>query len=318
MKLIYHPIFLEHDTGHHPENADRLKALGPLPVSDFEDGEKYLTLVHEKNYIDRVKEACRKERPLDPDTVTSKRSYESAIYAAGAAIEASKTGGMAILRPPGHHAYPGYASGFCLFNNIAIAVQYLLEQGRKVFILDFDGHCGDGTEYFFYDTDQVLFLSTHQYPAYPGKGYFHETGKGKGTGYTINIPLPPGSGDDLYLEGLQRFLPLAKKFHPDVVAVSAGFDAHHSDPLLNLNFTADAYYETGRMLSAEFTNIFAVLEGGYNLTFFPKCLFNFVAGINRSEKSFSENSIPSPDPVKSEFRQRMEGLEANLKPVWNF
>jgi len=259
MKIIYNPIFLEHDTGYHPENSQRLTALGELKKTDFESGEGFLELVHEKNYIETVKKACSREESLDPDTVTSTRSYESAIYAVGAALEAARTQGMAVVRPPGHHAYPHYASGFCLFNNIAIAVQYLVNQGKKVFILDFDGHCGDGTEFYFYPSDKVLFLTTHQYPAFPGKGYVNEIGRDKGKGFTINVPLPPGSADDVYLESLNTFIPLALQFRPDVVAVSAGFDAHHSDPLLNLNFSTNVYYETGKLLTQKFDSVFNLI-----------------------------------------------------------
>lgn len=317
MKLIYNPIFLEHDTGYHPENSERLGSLGELPVSDFPHGEEFLGLVHKKDYIETVKSACLKEQPLDADTITSKKSYESAIYAVGAAMEASRTGAFAVIRPPGHHAYPDHASGFCLFNNIAIAVQYLVNQGKKVFILDFDGHCGDGTEFQFYNSEKVLFLSTHQYPAYPGKGFVHETGNGKGKGFTMNVPLPPGSADDAYLESLERLFPIARQFNPDVVAVSAGFDAHHSDPLLELNLSANAYYETGKILKHEFSNIFAVLEGGYNLSYLPKCLNNFVAGINGEAATFNEKSTVSDSRVISEFRKRMNMLAENLKPYWD-
>ncbi len=316
MKLIYHPIFLEHDTGHHPENANRLQALGKLDQSDFEHKEEFLEMVHSRQHIETVKTACSKEQLLDTDTVTCKRSFECAVYAAGAAIEASRQHGLAIVRPPGHHAYPDHSSGFCLFNNMAIAVQNLVNQGKRVFILDFDGHCGDGTEHHFYNSDSVLFFSTHQYPAFPGKGFSNEVGAGKGKGYTINVPLPPGSADDVFWEAIEKFLPVARQFNPDVVAVSAGFDAHHSDPLLYLNFSANVFYETGKMLTGEFKDIFAVMEGGYNLNFLPKCLFNFVAGINGDPMPFREESTTTRAAVKDEFQNRMQLLEESLRPYW--
>ncbi len=316
MKIIYNPIFLEHDTGYHPENANRLKALGELKRTEFESGEKYLELVHDRNYIGMVRKASAREEALDPDTVTSLKSYECAVYAVGAAVEAARTQGFAVVRPPGHHAYPHYASGFCLFNNIAIAVQNLVTQGKKVFILDFDGHCGDGTEYFFYSTDQVLYLSIHQYPAFPGKGYVNDMGSEKGKGYTINVPLPPGSSDDLYLESLLTLLPVVHQFKPDVVAVSAGFDAHHSDPLLNLNLSANVFYETGKILRNEFSQVFAVLEGGYNLQFLPKCFDNFLAGMNGQNQPFEEPATRSSEYVLIEFNRRMNELKQYLKPFW--
>ena len=316
MNIIYHPIFLEHDTGYHPENANRLKSLGELEKTDFESGEKYLDLVHDRNYIAMVRKASSREEALDPDTMTSRKSYECAIYAVGAAVEAARTQGFAVVRPPGHHAYPHYASGFCLFNNIAIAAQSLIEQGKKVFILDFDGHCGDGTEYFYYSSDQALYLSIHQYPAFPGKGYVHEIGNENGKGYTINIPIPPGSADDIYLESLNTFIPVAHQFKPDVVAVSAGFDAHHADPLLGLNLSVNVFYETGRILRHEFSRIFAVLEGGYNLHYFPQCFYNFLAGINGKPKPFEEPDTLSSGKVLSEYDQRKKELMEHIKPFW--
>jgi acetoin utilization deacetylase AcuC-like enzyme len=191
-----------------------------------------------------------------------------------------------------------------------------VNQGKKVFILDFDSHCGDGTEYFFYQTDQVLYLSLHQYPAFPGKGYMNETGSGMGKGFTINVPLPPGSADDLYMESLRTFLPAAKEFGPDITAVSAGFDGHHSDPLLNLNLSTNVYFETGKMLSSEFEHVFAVLEGGYNLHYLPKCFENFLAGINGHEIRFIEEETRSTKNVIDEYERRMKKLKQYLRPFW--
>jgi acetoin utilization deacetylase AcuC-like enzyme len=263
-----------------------------------------------------VRKACAQEEALDPDTVTSKNSFKCAVYAVGAAMEAALTGGFAVVRPPGHHAYPHYASGFYLFNNLAIAVQNLVNLGKKVFILDFDSHCGDGTEFFFYQTDQVLYLSVHQYPAFPGKGYVNETGGDQGKGYTINIPLPPGSADDVYMESLRTFIPVAKEFRPDITAVSAGFDGHHSDPLLNLSLSTNVYYETGKMLADEFDRIFAVLEGGYNLHYLPKCFENFIAGIHGHPVPFPEPETRSPKNVINEYNHRMTELKRYLTPFW--
>jgi acetoin utilization deacetylase AcuC-like enzyme len=316
VKIIYDPIFLEHDTGYHPESAERLKSLGNLNKTNIESGEKYLEQVHDTNYIDMVKKASEREEALDPDTVTSRKSYDCAIMAVGAAMEAAKTMGFAVVRPPGHHAYPHYASGFCLFNNLAIAVQYLVNQGKKVFILDFDSHCGDGTEYFFYSSNQVLYFTIHQYPAFPGKGYVNETGIEEGKGFTVNVPLPPGSADDVYLKSLEIFLPIAHQFQPDIVAVSAGFDGHHSDPLLNLNLSTNVFYETGKMLTREFDQVFAVLEGGYNLHYLPKCFENFLAGINGHEIRFIEEETKSTNNVIGEYDRRIKELKQYLRPFW--
>ena len=317
MHIIYDPVFLDHDTGYHPENANRLRALGELKKMDFENGENYLGLVHQDHYIETVRKASARGEALDPDTITSAGSYRCAVHAVGAAIEAARTDGFAVVRPPGHHAYPDHASGFCLFNNLAIAARYLVSKGKKVFVLDFDGHCGDGTEYFFYDSDQVLFFSIHQYPAFPGKGYVDEIGRAEGKGFTINAAIPPGGADDIYLDVLNTFLPLAHQFKPDVVAVSAGFDAHHSDPLLNLRYSANVFFETGNRLRTEFGNVFAILEGGYNLHFLPKCFYNFLAGMNGQKKFFDEPETTSSETCFATCYRRMDELKQNLSPFWN-
>ncbi|NJK83593.1 MAG: histone deacetylase [Saprospiraceae bacterium] len=204
------------------------------------------------------------------DTMTSPHSFLVASAGVGFAMRAMEEKSFAIMRPPGHHAYPDKASGFCLFNAIAVVAQSLVNEGKKVLIFDFDGHLGDGTEAIFYNTDQVLFWSLHQYPAFPGNGYIDEIGIGKGKGYSINVPLPAGSGDDIFLKAVQEFMPIAEQFKPDVVAVSAGFDAHLYDLLLGLRVTGSTYYKIGAMLKERFEHVFALLEGGYNLEYMPK------------------------------------------------
>ncbi|MEA2015492.1 MAG: histone deacetylase [Actinomycetota bacterium] len=316
MKIIYNKIFLEHDTGMHPENRKRLESLGKLLETDVINGEKYLGLMHTKKYIEHVKKYCSESKPLDRDTFTSKKSYQAAIYAVGATIMASESNDFALVRPPGHHAFPEESSGFCIFNNIAIAVKKLVDEGKRVLIVDFDSHLGDGTVKFFYDTDRVLYWSIHQYPAFPGGGYVNEIGEGKGKGYTICVPLPPGSGDEIFADAIESFLPVALQFKPDVVACSAGFDGHHYDLLLDLRYSLAAYYKLGKILGKNFDNIFATLEGGYNIEMFPKCLKNFIAGVNGEKLPYGERATDSRIIAINEFEVRRIELEKNLRQFW--
>ncbi|MDP3766132.1 MAG: histone deacetylase family protein, partial [Nanoarchaeota archaeon] len=288
MKLIYNKIFLKHKAINHPECPERLSYFDKnIKETKLENGEKYLNLIYDKDYIKSIKNASEKELSLDADTYANRYSYESACYAVAASVKASKENNFALCRPPGHHAAKNRAMGFCLFNNITIAAQNLVNEGKKVFILDFDSHSGNGSQDIFYDTDEVLLLSIHQFPAYPGTGWFEEIGHGKGEGFTINIPLPPYTADDLFLGSLNSVIPIIKnQFKPDIVAVSAGFDGHHSDPLLQLNLTTNAYYAVGRLLSYNFNNIFACLEGGYNIEFLHKNILDFVNGINKKSQQF--------------------------------
>lgn len=319
MKLIYNPVFLEHDTGMHPENRKRLEALGELPESEITtDGTEYLPLIHTPDYIKTVKEACPEWRHLDADTATSPWSYKAAVNAVGATVMAARQGDFAIVRPPGHHAYAGHASGFCLFNNVSIAAKMLAGEGKRILIFDFDGHLGDGTAHLFYDTDQVMYVSIHQYPAFPGHGFVHEIGEGKGKGFTINIPLPPDSGDDIFMHAFNNFLPVMVDFQPDVVAISAGFDAHLYDLLLQLRVTAGSFFQLGKALRENFPVLFATLEGGYNIQELPRCLFNFQAGINGAEIPFLEPETSSRMQVWQEYEARIQAVMNNLSPYWQF
>jgi len=318
MQLIYNKIFLKHKTNNHPECPERLSYFDKnLKETKLENGEKYLNLIYNKDYIQSIKKASKNEINLDPDTYTNKYSYEAACYSVASAIKAAEQNNFSLGRPPGHHATKNKAIGFCLFNNISIATKNLINNGKKVFIIDFDSHSGNGSQEIFYNTNAVLFLSIHQYPAYPGTGWVDEIGNGKGKGFTINIPVPPHTGDDLFLEILNKIVPVIKKvYSPDVVAVSAGFDGHHSDPLLQLNLTTNVFYEVGKMLSKNFKNIFACLEGGYNLDFIHKNIIDFTNGINNKNQSFKEESTKSDNNVKNDFSLRMKLLKEKLKDYW--
>ncbi|PIN70499.1 acetylpolyamine amidohydrolase [Candidatus Woesearchaeota archaeon CG11_big_fil_rev_8_21_14_0_20_43_8] len=300
----------------HPENRKRLEACGRLQQTDIEDGEAFLPLVHKKFYIDQVKKACEMGSRLDQDTVVSSGTYEAAIKAVGATIMASKTGDFALVRPPGHHAHQDRSSGFCIFNNVAIAAQKLVDEGKRVMIFDFDGHLGDGTFKFFYKTNKVLYWSLHQFPAFPGGGTPDQIGEDEGAGYTIPVPLPPGAGDDLFMDAMKRFMPVAEQFAPDVVAVSAGFDAHKDDLLLDLRASTNLFYHMGQILKDKFKNIFATLEGGYNIMTFPKCLFNFIDGINGDEMKHEETKTDSHILAYEEYEGNAVMLERNLSKYW--
>jgi acetoin utilization deacetylase AcuC-like enzyme len=307
MDFLYNHIFLSHDTGDHPENRSRLESLGQLTESGIPNGEQYLSLVHSDLHIAQVREACKHSLQLDADTLTSPGSYAAAVHAVGAAIMASETNGFALIRPPGHHAYADHSSGFCLFNNIAVAAQKLVNEGKRVAIMDFDGHYGDGTADIFYSTDKVLYCSLHQFPAYPGKGWLTETGSGAGKGYTVNVPLPPGAADDLFMDAIENVLvPVIRQFNPDVLGISAGFDACIHDPLLQLNVSIGCFHKLGTVLGKEFRNMFALLEGGYNTEALPKCIINFVNGVNQEQIRYKEPETASAQEVIEEYQLRQK------------
>jgi len=281
MKVLFNKKFLDHNPDSFAEGPYRIEGF-PAHYKDIENnGEEYITLVHSEDHMDLVKNTCMKRQVL-AEVYLSPGTYEAAIAAVGLSVLAADQGDFAIVRPPGHHAKIDRADGFCLFNNIAIATQKLVNEGKKVFILDIDGHHGDGTQWIFYRSNKVLFCSIHQQYAYPWTGEKDETGEGEGKGFTMNFPLPAGSGDDKFLQSVDEAILRAKEFEPDVVGVSAGFDAYEKDRLLNLNYSLDGYYNCGLKLSTAFDNVFAVLEGGYHLEI-KQCAEAFIKGVNTGQ-----------------------------------
>lgn len=278
MKILFNDKFLDHNQQSTAEGAYRLRGFPEKYGNSDANGEAHITLVHTEKHKKLIHDAC-----MNGDTVAEVEltpgSYEAAISAIGLTVKASEQGDFAVVRPPGHHANKERASGFCLFNNIAIASQKLVNEGKKVFIFDFDGHHGDGTQSIFYESDKVLYCSVHQMYAYPFSGFPEETGSGKGAGCTLNLPLMAGSGDMEFFGALNKAIAAAKKFNPDVVGVSAGFDAYEKDCLLGLKFTKKGYYECGLRLRRAFPNIFGVLEGGYHYEIM-ECVEAFVEGVN--------------------------------------
>ncbi len=319
--LVYDPVFLQHDTGPHIENAQRLTEtlklledsnvrheltdLSPRPATMQE-----LMLVHHKDLIDRVDTmAAAGGGWLDGDTVTSPASYDAAISAAGGMIRATEevvTGRLdsafALVRPPGHHATPKRAMGFCLFNNTAIAARYALKNLaiKRIMIVDFDVHHGNGTQDAFYDDPAVLYLSMHQFPFYPGTGDWHETGSGKGKETIINVPLPPWCGDEEYLEIFRSIVvPAATRYKPQLILVSAGYDAHWADPISSMQVTVSGYAEMARILrdlAAKLCNnrlVFA-LEGGYHTSVLAhsiKGTLEILSGRQKVEDPFGRSAL---------------------------
>ncbi len=287
MKVAYitDDIYLEHDTGiAHPESKQRLIAINkavellrdklvekfPLWIS-----KKLLQMVHSDEHIQNIIYSSQHAIPIDSDTICSTDSYTAAVKAVGAgiaALDGIKNGeferAFCAVRPPGHHATPTQAMGFCLFNNIAIAAKYAQSIGyKKVMIIDFDVHHGNGTQDTFYDDDTVFYFSSHQAFAYPGTGMEKDRGEGNGEGYTANFLMMPDSGDmevlDIYENDLPKYV---DRFKPDILLISAGYDLHESDPLAQLNVTTEGIRQIVRYIldSANAPSAF-FLEGGYDV-----------------------------------------------------
>ena len=338
--IVKDAVYLEHITdSFHPENPDRLRAIyGRLEAMD-QAGLVYvparaatdeeIALNHDPAYVSLVRETKGKEyRRLDPDTVTSARSYEAACMAAGGFLElidARLSGrvdnGFALVRPPGHHAEASKAMGFCIFNNCAIGARHLLKKHglRRVMIVDFDLHHGNGTQHSFYDNPSVLYLSTHQYPYYPGTGWFDEVGEKEGKGYTINVPMTHGMNDADYIHVFEEVVvPLSRLFGPEIVLVSAGFDIHRDDPLGGMAVSERGFAKMTRILMdiAESEcegKLLCVLEGGYDLQALARSVEAVVMELKGTPLQSADKSAEARSRAVLEV---VSMVKQAMKPYW--
>ncbi|PKM79925.1 MAG: histone deacetylase [Firmicutes bacterium HGW-Firmicutes-13] len=301
--IVYDDRYLLHETGMHPERKERLKSIvsflekkGVLDKLEMIEPRKAaveeIQYAHTRDYIDEVESYCAKGyNALDMDTIISKNSYEVALLSAGGSITAvdkvmkgELDNVFAFIRPPGHHAEPRRGMGFCLFNNAAIAAYHAMKEYNleRILIVDWDVHHGNGTQLIFYHDPRVLYFSIHQSPAYPGTGMVDEVGAGKGEGYTINVPVPPSTGDNDYELILREILvPVCDEYKPQLIIVSSGQDAHQNDPLAGMVLSSQAYgMMSGIMkeIADKYCGgkVVLLLEGGYNLNALAEAVFSIL------------------------------------------
>ena len=347
--VVFTPKYLDHKTGiGHPESPARLRVImrklnksslletgkcslvEPEPAS-VED----VKLVHESNHIQLVQHVCASGGGLLDlgDTIVSPESFEVALLAVGGAIKAVDLvmagkfrNAFALVRPPGHHAGPYYAMGFCIFNNTAVAAAHLLRHFNmdRVLILDIDAHHGNGTQEIFYGSDRVLYVSLHQDPMeFPGTGFVDEAGEGKGLGYTVNVPFPFRINDQIYSKAFDRIVvPIIQQYKPQFFLVSTGFDNHYTDPVASLSLSTLSYGKIfGKILelASKFCagRLVAILEGGYSLRFLGRMAVSVIARM-AEVPYFTKDKRPMADPG---IRKRAEKIIEEVKRVqssfWN-
>jgi acetoin utilization deacetylase AcuC-like enzyme len=338
--IVRDPLLHLHENGPgHPENPGRLRAIDEMldrsavkdrfvAVDARDATDEELSWVHEGPYLSRL--AATRGVPftaLDPDTSANEHSWAAAVRAAGAVlcgVQAVAAGGhaaaVALVRPPGHHAEADRAMGFCLINNVAVACEFARRRlGRdRVLIVDWDVHHGNGTMHSFYDTDRVLFFSVHQYPHYPGTGRIEETGSGAGRGHTLNVPLPPGQGDEEYAAIFQQILvPVARQYRPQAILVSAGFDIARGDPLASMGITDRGFaFMTSvlRRLAEECCpgQLVFTLEGGYD----PRALADGLSAVLRTLAGEPAADI-EPGTIREGTRRAIESVRAAHGEFWS-
>lgn len=330
------PIFATHDTGvGHPERSERLVAVAD-GVARADLGSDLVSLslraatraelerVHPASHLDRLESSCRSGAHLDADTPTSPGSWAAAVLAAGTgltAVEALRAGpahgAFLAIRPPGHHARPEQAMGFCLLNNVAITAAALRDAGDRVAIVDVDAHHGNGTQEVFYGDPDVLYVSLHEWPLYPGTGRHDEVGAGAGHGTTCNVPLPAGATGDVYLAAFDRVIaPRLDRFRPDWVLISAGFDAHRDDPLTGIALSAGDYGLLIERLVASVPRGRAVtfLEGGYSLTGLRDSVATMLPVLVGAPVAAPAGEAPTSGGPGARVLDAVEALWAELEP----
>jgi acetoin utilization deacetylase AcuC-like enzyme len=346
--IVFTPKYLDHDTGpDHPESANRLKViLEELNRSGIlESGEcslekpkpaslEHVKLVHESDYIEFVQRTCAKGGGyLDAEgTIVSQESCKVAFLAVGGVLKTVDlvatrkfNNAFALVRPPGHHAGPYYALGFCIFNNIAIAAEYLLHNlnFNRILILDIDAHHGNGTQEIFYNTSKVLYMSLHQNPRdFPGTGYMNEIGEGEGLGYTVNIPFPKRIDNQIYHEAFDQIIvPIAQQYKPKFILVSAGFDAHYTDPVGELSLTIDGYVEVfSKILNLASKlcsgRLVAALEGGYNLQVLGRMATASIAKMANFSYSVQDFTPKMHPRARQRAKKIIRNVENILSAFW--
>ncbi len=328
--FLEHRSSLAHDTGSHPERAERIVAiereldrrqwLGFERVESPAAERPQLTAVHDPGYVDAIEQFARRGGgQLDADTLLSAGSFEAALHGAGGAIalvdlvlDGAVPTGFSVHRPPGHHALRARAMGFCLFNSVAIAARHAIDARgiERVLIFDWDVHHGNGTNDIFHSSDQVLFVSIHQSPLYPGTGPATDVGSGAGEGFTVNLPVPPGSDDALYLSLIDAIVaPLARAFGPQLILVSAGYDAHRDDPLASCALSDDGFAAMTtavRRIAAEVqAPLGFVLEGGYALGALSRSVARTMEAMTRPVAGNGAGPPVGSSPVAVEAAARL-------------
>ncbi|MGV9199795.1 MAG: histone deacetylase family protein [Promethearchaeia archaeon] len=356
--IIYDEIYLEHRIGTHVESHERLIGIMDLlrekglldnpgfqvikPYKATLDQIKYVhneDLIKEVMEISKLAEKTGHIQQLDMDTSVSAKTYEASLYSVGGnlkaideILEGNIKNAFALVRPPGHHSNAYKCSGFCIFNNVAIAAEYLLrERGmERVAVLDWDCHHGNGTQDIFYEGSpsgegEVVFISSHQdgRTLYPGSGFENEIGKGKGKGHIINFPMPPNSGDDVIMEFFHEIIsPVLSEFEPQFILISAGFDTHHTDRLTGMGWTYQApanYLKLIKGLAQEYAKerIQITLEGGYEIDKQARAVYNCLKVLNDEEDLITEKPRTSdPELLKYLDNKLFPKLKKNLSPYW--